>query len=100
MNTCKPSKPQALNGELSIRLEHDPMNFKQEFLEALNARKKHDSLLQLVSLRQSQFANAKQIYDVLQEIWLELGFDEKIDPSPLRDELEFVMERVWYECPA
>jgi hypothetical protein len=69
------------------------MTFKQEFLEALEFGRKHDSLLELIRKRQP-------IYDTLQEVWLDLGFDEKTDASPVRDELEFVMEQVWYQCPA
>jgi hypothetical protein len=87
------------NGKSSALRERN-MTFKQEFLEALESGRKHDSLLELIRKRQPQFANKQQIYDTLQEVWLDLGFDEKTDASPVRDELEFVMEQVWYQCPA
>jgi len=75
------------------------MTFKQEFLAALRSGKTHESLLGLVRRYQQPVSNPQEIYETLQEIWLELGFDAKQEGSPTRDELEYVMEKIWYQCP-
>jgi hypothetical protein len=36
-------------------------------------------------------------YNALEQIWQELGFADTEEGGPLRDELEFVMERVWFQ---
>ena len=76
------------------------MTFKQEFLEKLHSGKGYELLLELAHRRQAEFAHLQQVYEVLQEIWLEFGFDHNDEGGPLRDDLEFVMEKVWFECPA
>lgn len=42
----------------------------------------------------------QQAYEMLQQIWLEFGFDKVEEGSRLQDDLEYVMEKIWYECPA
>jgi hypothetical protein len=76
------------------------MTFKQEFLAALQAGKPDEVLLKIVREWQGQFASQREVYDILQEIWLEQGFDERSGGGPIQDSLEYVMEKIWYECPA
>ena len=38
----------------------------------------------------------REAYESLEHLWRELGFQESDQESPLRDDLEYVMERVWY----
>lgn len=73
------------------------MLLKQEFLKALRSGEDHRSLLELVHRHQAQGMTPRESYNVLEEIWLELGFAETEEGGPLRDELEYVMERVWFQ---
>ena len=41
----------------------------------------------------------QEVYDKLHAIWLERGFDDDPHDSQLRNELEHVMEKTWYERP-
>jgi hypothetical protein len=76
------------------------MNFKSQFLAALLAGQDYDSLLELVRRHESQGLSPEAAYEVLQQIWLEHGFDEKRDDTSFQGNLEAVMEKVWYESPA
>lgn len=76
------------------------MNFKQEFMAALRSGAKHEALLGIVRRHYSGRSSAQAVYNALQEIWLELGFDKDGAESSLRDELEYVMEKAWFQCPA
>ena len=73
------------------------MLLKDEFLKALRAGQGHNALLALVHHYQAQGMAPRASYNVLQEIWQELGFADTEEGGPLRDELEFVMERVWFQ---
>ncbi len=75
------------------------MNFKQEFFSALQSGKSYEELLELVRCREQQGLNPREAYELLQEIWLELGFDWK-EEGGMQDTLEAVMEKAWYGCPA
>ena len=75
------------------------MDFKQKFLTALRAGKDDKDLLGIVRESQTKSFTMREAYDALQEIWIELGFDERSDGGSLQDRLEYVMEKVWYECP-
>ena len=73
------------------------MEFKQEFLEALRSGQDHPELLAIVGRHQARGLTPEESYVLLHQIWLEFGFNKTDESSPLRDELEFVMERVWFE---
>jgi hypothetical protein len=72
------------------------MSFKQEFLTALQSGKDHRALLEIVRRHHGGEVKANEAYEALEQLWRDLGFEESDQPSPLRDELEYVMERVWY----
>jgi hypothetical protein len=72
------------------------MAFKEEFLTALNQGWSHQKLLDLTVAHQP---DPRQAYEELEHIWRELGFDAKVG-APGQDELEFVLEKLWYSCPA
>jgi hypothetical protein len=76
------------------------MDFRQEFLTALKNGTDADSLLDLVSRYQAQGLMPQQAYQLLHELWLEFGFAQRDGDSRIQDDLEYVMEKVWYECPA
>ena len=76
------------------------MDLKHEFLTALRGGEGHDQLLELVHRYQAAGMTPQAAYDTLERIWLDFGFDESDEESDLRDNLEYVMEKVWYECPA
>lgn len=76
------------------------MSFQDEIRAALREGQRHEALLELVRRRQAEFSGPKEVYHKLQEIWRELGFNDCGEQSSLRDDLEFLMERVWYGSPA
>lgn len=84
----------------AARTTEDDMNSKTQFLEALRAGQDFDSLLDLVRSHQMQGLSARVAYDRLQQIWLDFGFNASDEESDVRDNLEYVMEKIWYECPA
>jgi hypothetical protein len=72
------------------------MGFKQEILTALHTGKDHNTLFDIARRHQAHGLTDEEAYRLLQEIWLDFGFDSSDQESALRNELEFVMERVWY----
>jgi hypothetical protein len=72
------------------------MSFRQEFLTALQSGKDHRELREIVRRHYGSDMTGKQAYEALEQIWRDLGFKDSDQDSPLRDELEYVMERVWY----
>jgi hypothetical protein len=73
------------------------MSFKQEFLTALQSGQDDRTLMEIVSRHFGKDDDAgKAAYEALEELWRDLGFQESDESSPLRNELEYVMERVWY----
>jgi hypothetical protein len=76
------------------------MSLKQELLEALHSGKNHRMLLELVHRHQAQGLTPQESYDVLEQIWRELGFGEDESGGGSRDDLEYVMEKVWFQGPA
>jgi hypothetical protein len=85
-----------LGGGNAVAIIEVAMPFKQEFLTALRSGTDHRALLEIVRRHHGGDEAEKGAYEVLEQIWRDLGFDESAEPSPLRDELEYVMERVWY----
>ena len=73
------------------------MDLKHEFLSALQSGGNHESLLELVRRSFGRGLTQEQAYNMLQEIWLEYGYDESTVDSPLRENLEFVMETIWFQ---
>ena len=73
------------------------MNFKQEILAALKSGQDHHALLDIVRRHHGQGLTPEESYKLLEQIWLESGFSGTDETSPLRDELEYVMEKVWYQ---
>jgi len=76
------------------------MNFKKDFSEALQSGTDHAGLLELVRCHQKEGLAPEEAYHIMQQIWLELGFDKGNAEGDLQNNLETVMERIWYECPA
>jgi hypothetical protein len=76
------------------------MELKREFLAALRGGEGHDALLKLVHRHQAQGLALQEAYEILHQLWLEFGFDKIEECSDLRDNLEYVMEKVWYGSPA
>ena len=75
------------------------MDFKHEFLMALRAGKDYDALMDLVRCHRLQGLTLRAAYETLEQIWLEYGFNEGGEESALQDNLEAVMEKVWYGSP-
>ncbi len=75
------------------------MDFKRRFLTALQAHNSDDDLLKLVRDFQQDLGQSREIYNILEEIWRELGFDERCNGGETQDCLEYLMEKVWFECP-
>jgi hypothetical protein len=73
------------------------MDLKKDFLAALNCNAPHESLLQLVQRHQAQGLTPEESYEVLQQIWLEFGFNESDDNTATRENLEYLMEKVWFQ---
>jgi hypothetical protein len=76
------------------------MNLRSEFETAWKAGNDHDSLLGLVHRHQQQGLTAREAYSLLHELWLDNGFDDSDGANDLRDNLEYVLEKIWYEQPA
>jgi hypothetical protein len=73
------------------------MTLKEDFSTALFSQADFHALLELVGRHQARRLSGDQTYDALEEIWLEHGFSESEEESPLRDNLEYVMEKAWYQ---
>ena len=76
------------------------MNFKKDFSEALQSGTDHAGLLELVCCHQKQGLTSEDAYQIMQQIWIDLGFDKASEEGALQNNLETVMQRIWYECPA
>ena len=55
------------------------MSFKHEFLTALKGGKDYPALLELARRQHTQGRQQQETYQILQEIWLEFGFDTSPD---------------------
>jgi hypothetical protein len=76
------------------------MAFQQEFLTALQSGQDHRALLEIVRRHYEGHGVEREAYDALEQIWRDLGFDKSDQSTALQDELEYVMERVWYFGPS
>lgn len=72
------------------------MDFKQEFLTALRAGEGYEMLIELVRRHHSQGLSIDAAYEALEQIWLDHGFNKEDDGGAFQDNLEAVMEKVWY----
>jgi hypothetical protein len=76
------------------------MNFKSDFLEALQGGKDYPALMELVRHYRLKGISVDAAYAALHDIWLEYGFDKReAEDSGLQDTLEAVMEKVWFGQP-
>jgi hypothetical protein len=75
------------------------MTFQKEFSIALEAGAAFSALQDIVQRHHAMGMTLQQVYDDLHSIWLQHGFDDDPNDSPIRNELEQVMEKVWYERP-
>ena len=73
------------------------MDFKSRFLDAIRAGKDDDILLRMARESATSSFDLHDVYEVMQDIWQDFGFDERSDGGKLQDSLEFVMEKIWYE---
>jgi hypothetical protein len=76
------------------------MNLRAEFEIAWKTGNDHDSLLTLVHRYQQQGLATSEVYAILQQLWLDNGFDNCENTSTLQNNLEYVLEKMWYEQPA
>jgi hypothetical protein len=76
------------------------MDLRTEFLAALHRGDDYDALLELVHRHQSQGLPPQDAYQILQQIWLDFGFNKIEEGSDRQNNLEYVLEKIWYECPA
>jgi hypothetical protein len=72
------------------------MSFKQKFLTALQLGKDDRTLMEIVRQHFAGDEAGSDAYEALEQLWRDLGFQDSDESSQLRDELEYVMERVWY----
>ena len=74
------------------------VSFRERFRDALERGAEYEALREMVRHYYTLGGEKKEAYDALQEIWLEYGYDdnEHEQPDRKRDDLEAVMERVWY----
>ena len=75
------------------------MDLGQEIDRALRCGKGYDFLLELVRQYQARGLSAQASYDALEQLWRDSGFDEPGTGTQARDDLESVMEKIWFECP-
>lgn len=72
------------------------MELKQELLMALQNGASHVTLLDILGAHRSELVEPQAAYEILEQIWLQLGFDDSDLESPLRNELELALEKTWY----
>lgn len=73
------------------------MNLRGEFETAWKAGDDFDALLELVHRHQQQGLPAREAYWILHKLWLDCGFDDCDRPSELQNNLEYILEKIWYE---
>jgi hypothetical protein len=99
MNSFVLSKIRVPYGGRSSRIEA-AMNLRSDFEAAWKAGEGHDTLLELVRRHKTQGLPVQEAYQILLQLWLECGFNDAEQSSALQDNLEYVLEKLWYECPA
>ena len=76
------------------------MNLMIEFVTAWKAGVDHNALLEMVHRHQADGLSPQEAYRTLHELWLESGFNDAAESNPLQDNLEYVLDKIWYEGPA
>jgi hypothetical protein len=76
------------------------MNFKEEILRGLRQGADASALREVVHRFKAGGGTQREAYDLLEEVWRDLGFaeDQGGCENPTRDELEYLMELVWGFC--
>lgn len=41
----------------------------------------------------------QELYAALEAIWQQCGYDKSEETDPVRDDLESLLEKVWFLCP-
>ena len=75
------------------------MDLRSEFETAWKGGESHDALLELVHGHMARGMSAQDAYHMLHKLWQECGFDDADEPCSRQDQLEYVLEKLWYECP-
>jgi hypothetical protein len=76
------------------------MNAKSEIIDALKHGADPARVLEILRAHSAELSGPKAAYQLLEEIWRELGPDVSDEESELRNELDFAMERTWYTSVA
>jgi hypothetical protein len=69
---------------------------KRELVTAWRSGAGYERLLAIARLCGDAETDGKAAYGLLQEIWLEAGYDDSAEESQTRDELECALERAWF----
>ena len=72
------------------------MQLIRDFLQTLQNGATHPTLLDIVRYHHQSGMSTQESYRLLEQLWQELGFDDSDEDSELRDNLEFVMEKIWF----
>jgi hypothetical protein len=73
------------------------MSLKHEFRAALQAGTGHHALLELVWRHQAHGLSPWESYEVLEQIWQDLSYAEGKEGATVRENLEYVLEKVWFQ---
>jgi hypothetical protein len=76
------------------------MDPKKTLLIAIESRKGPASLVDAANKLQADGVSVDECYQALQQIWLDFGFDDADDENPVRNDLETVMEKLWFQAKA
>ena len=71
------------------------MDFNQDILAALQSGKDHHALLEVARRYQLQGQTDQEIYQLLEQVWLDFGFDESDHESTVRNELETLARKLY-----
>ena len=82
--------------EMQMEFRRDDLSV--ELRDALNRSADHETLKGAIDHYYASGGTKDEAYEALQKIWLEFGYDEDdgSQADPRRNDLEAVMERVWY----
>ena len=72
------------------------MNLRSEFETAWTAGNDADFLLAVVRRYQQQGLQGLEAYRILEKLWLDCGFNDSDVDSDRRNNLEYVLETLWY----